>query len=83
MTSPPSGASIHHPYRAGLGYAAVRVNLRGSGESDGVLTDEYLERELTDAKKVLNRLATQPWCSGRTGMMGISWDGINALQWAA
>ena len=26
-----------HPYFAGHGYAGVRVDLRGSGESDGVL----------------------------------------------
>lgn len=75
--------SIHHLYLAGHGYAAVRVDLRGSGESDGVLTDEYRERELTDAEEVISWLATQPWCSGRTGMMGISWGGFNALQLAA
>src|SRR6185437_6917176 len=75
--------SIHHPYLAGHGYASVRVDLRGSGESDGVLTDEYLERELTDAEEVLRWLAAQPWCTGRTGMMGISWGGFNALQLAA
>lgn len=75
--------AIHHPYLAGHGYAAVRVDLRGSGESEGVLTDEYLEQELADAEEVLAWLAAQPWCSGRTGMMGISWGGFNALQVAA
>lgn len=75
--------SIHHPYLAGHGYASVRVDLRGSGDSEGVLTDEYLEQELTDAEEVLAWLAAQPWCSGRTGMMGISWGGFNALQVAA
>jgi uncharacterized protein len=75
--------SIQHPYLAGHGYAAVRVDLRGSGDSEGVLLDEYLEQELTDAEEVLAWLAAQPWCSGRTGMMGISWGGFNALQLAA
>lgn len=75
--------SIHHPYLAGHGFAAVRVDLRGSGDSDGVLTDEYLEQELSDAEEVLAWLAAQDWCSGRTGMMGISWGGFNALQVAA
>ncbi|MBO4236155.1 CocE/NonD family hydrolase [Pseudonocardia alni] len=75
--------SVHHPYLAGHGYASVRVDLRGSGESDGILTDEYLEQELSDAEEVLAWLAAQPWCSGRTGMMGISWGGFNALQVAA
>ncbi|QGK70696.1 CocE/NonD family hydrolase [Allosaccharopolyspora coralli] len=75
--------SIHHPYMAGHGYACVRVDLRGSGESDGVLTDEYLEQEFSDAQEVLAWLAQQPWCDGTTGMMGISWGGFNALQVAA
>ncbi|MEU3270911.1 CocE/NonD family hydrolase [Saccharomonospora sp. NPDC006951] len=75
--------SLHHPYLAGHGYAAVRVDLRGSGESEGVLTDEYLEQELADAEEVLDWLATRPWCDGTTGMMGISWGGFNALQVAA
>ncbi|SNR42792.1 hypothetical protein SAMN06265360_105223 [Haloechinothrix alba] len=75
--------SIHHPYIAGHGYACMRVDLRGSGESEGVLTDEYLEEELSDAEDVLGWLAKQPWCTGRMGMMGISWGGFNALQVAA
>ena len=75
--------SIHHPYLAGHGYAGVRVDLRGSGDSEGVLTDEYLEQELRDAEEVLAWLAAQPWCNGRTGMMGISWGGFNTLQVAA
>ena len=75
--------SIHHPYMAGHGYACLRVDLRGSGDSEGVLTDEYLEQELTDAEEVLAWLADQSWCSGRTAMMGISWGGFNALQVAA
>ncbi|MFI6578180.1 CocE/NonD family hydrolase [Nocardiopsis sp. NPDC050513] len=75
--------SVHHPYLAGHGYACARVDLRGSGDSEGVLTDEYLERELQDAEEVLAWLADQPWCDGRTGMMGISWGGFNALQVAA
>ena len=75
--------SIQHPYMAGHGYACARVDLRGSGDSEGVLTDEYLERELLDAEEVLAWLAEQPWCDGSTGMMGISWGGFNALQVAA
>lgn len=75
--------SINHPYMAGYGYACLRVDLRGSGDSEGVLIDEYLERELCDAEEVLAWMAAQPWCTGRTGMMGISWGGFNALQVAA
>ncbi|RSN71950.1 CocE/NonD family hydrolase [Actinomadura sp. WAC 06369] len=75
--------SIHHPYMAGHGYACVRVDIRGTGESEGVLTDEYLDQEHRDAEEVLAWLADQPWCDGRTGMMGISWGGFNSLQVAA
>jgi putative CocE/NonD family hydrolase len=75
--------SIHHPYLAGHGYACVRVDLRGTGDSEGVLLDEYLEREQADAEEVLAWLAEQPWCDGGTGMMGISWGAFAALQVAA
>jgi len=75
--------SIHHPYIAGHGYACVRVDLRGTGDSEGVLTDEYLEVEQSDAEAVLDWLAARPWCDGTTGMMGISWGAFAALQVAA
>ncbi|MEV8564418.1 CocE/NonD family hydrolase [Streptomyces sp. NPDC051322] len=75
--------SLHHPYIAGHGYACVRVDLRGTGESEGVLTDEYLEREQADAEEILAWLADQTWCDGSTGMMGISWGAFAALQVAA
>lgn len=75
--------SIHHAYFAGYGYAAVRVDMRGSGDSDGLLLDEYLPQEQLDALEVIEWLARQPWCSGAVGMMGISWGGFNSLQVAA
>lgn len=75
--------ALTHPYLAGHGYAGVRVDLRGSGESDGLLFDEYAPREQEDALEVIAWLAAQPWCSGAVGMMGISWGGFNALQVAA
>ncbi|WP_308367171.1 MULTISPECIES: CocE/NonD family hydrolase [unclassified Microbulbifer] len=72
--------SIMHPYLAGHGYACVRVDLRGSGESGGILKDQYRQRELDDGVAVIRWLAEQPWCDGNVGMMGISWGGFNALQ---
>ena len=72
-----------HPYFAGHGYAAVRVDIRGSGESEGVLRDEYLELEQDDALEVIAWIAQQPWCDGNIGMMGKSWGGFNGLQVAA
>lgn len=75
--------ALTHPYLAGHGYASVRVDIRGSGESDGVLSDEYSLQEQDDALEVIAWLAAQPWCSGAVGMFGISWGGFNALQIAA
>src|SRR5690242_10515639 len=72
-----------HPYFAARGFASVRVDIRGSGDSDGVLEGEYLPRELSDAVEVMAWLERQPWCSGRVGMMGKSWGGFNSLQVAA
>jgi putative CocE/NonD family hydrolase len=57
--------------------------MRGSGDSDGILLDEYLEREQLDGVEVIQWIAKQPWCTGAVGMMGISWGGFNALQVAA
>src|SRR3954462_6749708 len=73
----------HHAYFAEHGYAGVRVDLRGSGDSDGLLRDEYLPQEQEDALEVIAWLSEQPWCSGAVGMLGISWGGFNALQVAA
>src|SRR5260221_14702718 len=75
--------ALTHPYLAGHGYAGVRVDIRGSGESDGLLSDEYSQQELDDAVEVIAWLAAQPWCGGTVGMFGISWGGFNALQVAA
>ena len=53
-----------HAYFAGHGYASLRVDIRGSGDSDGLLLDEYSEQELSDACEVIRWIAEQPWCSG-------------------
>jgi uncharacterized protein len=71
-----------HRYFAGHGYAAVRVDMRGCGDSQGLMVDEYTEQELADAEEVIAWLAAQPWCSGAVGMMGKSWGGFNCLQTA-
>jgi len=75
--------AIRHPYLAGHGYACVRVDMRGSGESDGILYDEYLKQEQDDCLEVMAWIAAQPWCNGSLGMFGKSWGGFNALQVAA
>jgi len=68
---------------AQYGVAYARVDARGSGESQGIIVDEYLEQELDDGVEVIAWLASQPWSNGAIGMRGISWGGINTLQIAA
>lgn len=72
-----------HPWYAGHGYASVRVDVRGHGNSEGLPGDEYDETELSDGVDVIEWLAAQPWSSGSVGMFGISWGGFNSLQLAA
>ncbi|GAB2788984.1 CocE/NonD family hydrolase [Halomonas shantousis] len=71
------------PYLAGHGYACLRVDIRGSGDSDGVINDEYSEDELDDGVELIRWISEQPWCNGRVGMMGKSWGGFNSLLIAA
>ena len=72
-----------HPYWAGHGVAAVRVDLRGCGDSDGILGDEYLPLEQQDAVAVIEWASQQPWSNGNVGMTGLSWGGFASLQVAA
>ena len=70
-------------YLAAHGYAVVRLDLRGTGDSEGVMLDEYLEQELQDGVDAIKWIAAQDWCDGNVGMVGISWGGFNGLQIAA
>jgi putative CocE/NonD family hydrolase len=72
-----------YPYLAGHGYAGVRVDLRGHGDSDGLPEDEYTPQEQADGVEAISWIAEQPWCTGAVGMQGISWGGFNGLQIAA
>ncbi|MDX6548469.1 MAG: uncharacterized protein QOG33_2019 [Gaiellales bacterium] len=74
---------ILYRYLAGNGFAGVRADLRGHGESEGVPDDEYTQQELLDGVDVIAWIAEQEWCTGAVGMTGISWGGFNALQVAA
>jgi putative CocE/NonD family hydrolase len=65
------------------GYVVARVDIRGTGASEGVSTDEYTPQEQLDGYDAVEWLAQQPWCDGHVNMMGISYGGFTALQVAA
>ncbi|MER9657864.1 CocE/NonD family hydrolase [Mesorhizobium sp. M0152] len=72
-----------HPYLASHGYACVRPDIRGSGDSEGLPQDEYVKQEQDDGVEIIAWLASQTWCTGKVGMFGKSWGGFSALQVAA
>ena len=72
-----------HRYLARSGYACLRLDIRGTGDSEGVLHDEYSEQEQLDGVNAITWLAAQEWCDGQVAMYGISWGGFNGLQIAA
>lgn len=69
-----------HVYLAEQGYAALRVDVRGTGSSEGTAVDEYTLQEQLDGVQIIAWLARQPWCNGNVGMFGTSYGGFNALQ---
>ena len=72
-----------HMYLAGHGYASIRLDIRGTGDSEGLITDEYTEQEQLDGCEAIAWIAAQDWCDGQVAMIGISWGGFNGLQIAA
>ena len=72
-----------HSYFVRRGYISARVDIRGTGASEGNPPDrEYSDQELQDGLQVIDWLAHQPWSTGNVGMMGISWGGFNSIQMA-
>lgn len=60
------------------GYVVIRVDSRGAGWSPGFL-EVFAPREYDDIYQCIEWAAVQPWCSGKVGMLGISYYAIN--QW--
>src|SRR5262252_4242561 len=59
-------------------YACVRVDSRGCGCSPGYI-DHFSPRETKDFYDCIEWAGAQPWSSGKVGLNGISYYGIN--QW--
>ncbi|MCI0364749.1 MAG: CocE/NonD family hydrolase, partial [Phycisphaerales bacterium] len=70
-------------FYASHGYAAVCADIRGTGDSEGLPQDEYVQQEQDDGLEIIAWIAKQPWCTGKVGMFGTSWGGFNSLQVAA
>ena len=70
-----------HSYFVRRGYVTARVDIRGTGASEGNPPDrEYSDQEQKDGLEVIDWLSKRPWSNGNVGMMGISWGGFNAIQ---
>jgi hypothetical protein len=70
-----------YSYFARHGFAMAKVDIRGTGSSEGAVPErEYSDAELDDAVELIRQLAHLPWSNGNVGMWGISWGGFNALQ---
>lgn len=74
--------AMHHRYFAGYGYACMRIDIRGSGDSDGHQGVFAMQQEQDDTLEVLRWIADQSWSDGQVGMFGISWGGFQAIQTA-
>ena len=75
--------SMMYPWFSYNEYLCFRVDLHGSGDSDGTMTDEYTEDELRSCVQIIEQIAKLPFCDGNVGMMGKSWSAINSLVVAA
>lgn len=72
-----------YSYFVERGYIVARVDIRGTGQSEGRLVPyEYSGVETEDGKAVIAWLAAEPRSNGNVGMFGISWGGFNAIQMA-
>ena len=65
-----------HSYFCSHGYVCVRVDMRGSGDSEGFYYDEYEMQEQDDCCDVINWVSQQPWCTGNVGRLDDLKEGI-------
>ncbi len=72
-----------YSYFVRRGYAIARVDIRGTGSSEGTLVEhEYSEQEQRDAEVVIDWLSKREFSTGAVGMFGISWGGFNSIHLA-
>src|SRR4051812_18404343 len=61
----------HHRYFASCGYAALQVDFRGTGASEGKNPHPFDVQERLDGYDVVEWAAAQTWCTGAVGIWGI------------
>jgi uncharacterized protein len=64
------------------GYVCVRVDSRGAGRSPGFI-DPFSPRETRDFHDCIEWAGVQPWSTGKVGINGVSYYGINQWQVAS
>lgn len=64
------------------GYAVIRIDSRGAGWSPGFMSPDS-PREIDDIYECIEWAAAQDWCSGKVGMLGISYYSRNQWRIAA
>src|SRR5205085_5173789 len=69
-----------HHYFAERGFACAWVDIRGTGASGGVASDEYSRQEQDDACAIIAWLVAQPWSNGNVVMTVISLVGFHVIQ---
>ena len=70
-------------YFAKRGYVVARVDVRGTGGSEGAIpVSEYSEAEIADAGQLIDQLSKKSWSNGNVGMYGLSWSAFNSLMTA-
>ncbi len=73
----------NHGFYARSGIAGLRLDVRGTGASEGYPDDEYSVAEHEDTLHVIDWLSRQSWSNGNVGMTGISYGAFNSVQIAA
>jgi putative CocE/NonD family hydrolase len=72
-----------YAYFVRRGYVVARVDIRGTGNSEGrLIAYEYTDQEQDDGEVVIDWLSKQPFSNGNVGMFGISWGGFNSIHLA-
>ena len=75
--------AVAKPAKIGIGQDHHAASQRKKQEEERERIEVLDGRHKTDGYDLVEWVAGQPWCSGKVGMMGISWGGFNALQVAA